>query len=76
MPFRRDYLKPPIHLMLYLFKVPTGIPRAEEQREILLVIGGESPIGSPISVDALLRGRKLIFKFINKFVFTIEQNRP
>ena len=73
MPFRRDYLKPPIHLMLYLFTVPTGIPRAEEQQEIDR--RGESN-SSPISVDALLRGRKLIFKFINKFVFTIEQNRP
>ena len=47
-----------IILKLHFLKVPSGILNWEEQRDIMLMIGGASPVGTPISIQILPRRRK------------------
>ena len=39
----------------HFFAVPTGILTKEEQLDIMLLIGGETPIGTPICASILPR---------------------
>ena len=41
------------------FIVPSAVLTAEEQRDIMLMIVGRSPIGTPISTNILPRNRAL-----------------